>query len=177
MDKPMPDLHFRLISTAMMLRDLFLPRHPILDELEIKDGAYILDYGCGPGNYSLIAADMVGATGKIYSLDIHPLAIERVKSRPAQRNLTNLETILSGCDTGLNNDSMDIIFFYDIFHALSEPDGVLKEFHRVLKPGGFVSMSDHHMKQPDIVEGMESKGLLKLIRRGKRSYIFGKNGH
>ncbi len=174
MDEPMSNLNFRLMSLAMSIRNFLRPRKPILDELGIKEGNTILDYGCGPGSYSVIASAMVGATGKVYSLDIHPLAMKKVSSIAASKKLTNIETILSDCATGLENDSVDIVLFHDIFHALSQPEAVLGEFYRVLKPGGFVSASDHHMNEAAITAGMTGAGLFKLARKGKRSYIFGK---
>jgi len=174
MDEPMKNSHFRFMTFGYVFRDLFRPRRKILDELEIKDGAYILDFGCGPGSYSVIAAEMAGATGKVYALDIHSLAIQRIQSTVAKKKLANIETILSDCDTGLEDNSMDIVLLFDIFHHLNNPNAVLKELHRVLKPEGILSFSDHHMKEPEITAGITDNGLFKLIRKGERSYIFGK---
>jgi ubiquinone/menaquinone biosynthesis C-methylase UbiE len=56
---------------------------------------------------------------------------------------------------------------------VSYPDALLKELHRILKPEGILSFSDHHMKEPEIEAEMTGNGLFKLVRR-ERSYIFGK---
>jgi ubiquinone/menaquinone biosynthesis C-methylase UbiE len=95
MDKPMSNLEFRFMAIAMKLRDVFRPRGKILDELGIKEGYSILDYGCGPGSYSIIAARLRGPTGKVYALDIHPMTIQSVQNAAKKKKLANIETILS----------------------------------------------------------------------------------
>jgi len=75
MDKKMSDMHFRLMTFAFSLRDMFLPRKKILGEVAIERGLQVLDYGCGPGGYSIAAAKIVGETGMVYALDIQPLAV------------------------------------------------------------------------------------------------------
>jgi ubiquinone/menaquinone biosynthesis C-methylase UbiE len=115
---------------------------------------------------------LVGKSGRIYALDIHPLAIQKVRNIAIRRRLENLETIQSDCKTGLPDDSIDIVLLYDTFHDLSDPNGVLRELHRVLKPKGILSFSDHHMKENEIMSGITSEGLFKLLKKGERTYSF-----
>jgi ubiquinone/menaquinone biosynthesis C-methylase UbiE len=174
MDKPMSDSHFRLMSFGYKFRDLLVPRRSILEEADIKPGFHILDYGCGPGSYSLAAAELVGKSGKVYALDIHPLAIQMVRDKASKRGLINVETIHSDSDTGLPAESLDLVLLYDTFHGLSRPNEVLEELHRVLKPGGVLSFNDHHMEEDEIINGVTEKGLFKLSVKGKRVYNFAK---
>jgi len=172
-DKPMSNSHFRFMSFGFKLRDFRLSRENILTEADIKPGFHILDYGCGPGSYTIQAAQLAGNFGKVYALDIHPLAVKKVQSVAAKRNLTNIEAILSDCATGLPDKSIDFVLLYDTFHNLSEPDEVLAELHRVLKPDGILSFNDHHMKEEDeIISGITGKGLFKLSRKDERVYNF-----
>ena len=100
MEKAMPDLAFRGMSLIFGLRDLLSPRRKVLQEVDIQPGDTVLDYGCGPGAYVPDLAERVGATGVVYALDLHPLAIESVRDRVQKRGLENVETILSNCQTG-----------------------------------------------------------------------------
>ena len=77
MDKPKSNLDFKLMSMTYKLRDFSLPRMNILKEVGIKPGFHVLDYGCGPGCYIIPLAELVGKSGKIYALDIHPLTIQK----------------------------------------------------------------------------------------------------
>ena len=172
MDKPMSNFHFKFMSFGYKFRDFFLPRTNILKEVGIKPGFHVLDYGCGPGSYINPLAELVGESGKIYAQDIHPLAIQRVQNIASRKQLSNVKTICSDCKTGLPDSSVDVVLLYDAFHNLSEPKGVLEELHRVLKPNGILSFSDHHMKEDKIVTKVTNEGLFRLSRNGKRTYSF-----
>jgi len=172
MDKPMSSFHFKIMSFMYKFRDFFLPPRNILKEAEIKPGFHVLDYGCGPGSYSIVAAELVGTTGKVYALDINPLAVQQVKNIASEKRLTNIEIIRSDCATGLENNSVDIVLLYDTFHMLREPNGVLEELQRVLKPNGILSFSDNHMKENEIISKITNRRLFRLLRKGKRTYSF-----
>jgi len=176
MDKLMSNSHFRFMSLGYKFRDLFLPRKNILLEVGIKPGFTVLDYGCGPGGYIIAASELVGKSGKIYALDIHPLATQKVQSIASKKQLTNVETICSDCKTGLPDKSLDVALLYDTLHGLSKPNEVLAELHRILKPNGILSFSDHHLKEDEIVSKVTDKGLFKLSRKGERVYNFYKVG-
>ncbi len=172
MDKPEPNLHFRLMSLCYRFRDFFLPRMNILQEAGIEPGFHVLDYGCGPGSYVVALAELVGESGEIYALDIHPLAIQMVQGIASREQLTNVETICSDCKTGLPDNTVDVALLYDILHDLGDPNGVLQELHRVLKPDGILSFTDHHLKENKIVSRLTNGGLFRLLKKGKRTYNF-----
>ena len=167
-------LDFKLMSLAFKARDLVRSRLNVLTEAEIKPGARVLDYGCGPGSYIIPLAKLVGPTGRIYALDIHPLAIRSVEKLIAKKGLTNVATIHSDRATGLPDESVDVVLLYDVFHDLKHPDGVLKEVRRVLKADGIVSLSDHHMTDIEIVATLTGGGLFKLGAKGKLTHTFAK---
>ena len=173
MDRPMPNLMFNGMSLIFKLRDLMLSRKRVLEEAGIDPGHRVLDYGCGPGTYVPDTAEMVGESGRVYALDIHPLAVQRVQGLAKRKQLTNVKTILSDCDTGLPDGSVDVVLLYDIFHMLSEPQAVLTELHRVLKPGGMLSFIDPHMGKDDIIAGVTDDGsLFRLSKKGEHTYSF-----
>ena len=174
MDKPMTDFGFKAMSFSFKFRDFYQPRKKVLAEVKLETGFNILDYGCGPGSYTVAAAKVVGETGMVYALDIHPLAVKQVQKTAARKRLTNIETILSDCATGLPDESIDIVLLYDTFHKLSEPDKVLAELHRVLKPNCILSFSDHHLKGDEIIPQVTGKGLFQLSRKGEKVYNFAK---
>lgn len=175
-DNPMSNFYFRFMSLGYIFRDLGHPPKDKVKEAGIKPGFCILDYGCGPGSYTIAAAELVGESGKVYALDIHPLAIQSVHNRVLKKGLTNVETIHSDCKTGLTDCTVDVILLYDIFHTLSDPDGVLQELHRVLKENALLSFSDHRMEEDEILSAITKKGLFRLSKKGERTYTFLKGG-
>jgi ubiquinone/menaquinone biosynthesis C-methylase UbiE len=172
MDKRMSNSGFKTMAFTFKVRDLFKPRRNVVKEVGIKPGFHVLDYGCGSGSYITAVAKLVGKSGKIYALDIHPLAIQMVQRIASKNQLANVETILSNCKTGLPDESVDVVLLYDTFHDLSNPDEVLEELHRILKSNGILSFSDHHMKEDEIVSRVTDKGSFRLSRKGERTYSF-----
>jgi ubiquinone/menaquinone biosynthesis C-methylase UbiE len=174
MDTPMPNFMFNMMSLGLGLRDLFSPRKEVLREAGIESGFQVLDYGCGPGGYITAAAELVGDSGTVYALDIHPLAVQRVEKIAATRGLANVKTICSECQTGLVGDSMDVVLLYDVFHMLSEKEAILEELFRVLKPNGILSFSDHHMRKVEILASVTKGQLFRLSQQGNSTYAFSK---
>ncbi|MHA1751653.1 MAG: SAM-dependent methyltransferase, partial [Candidatus Helarchaeota archaeon] len=64
----MSELGFKMMAFFFRIRDLFSPPIKKIKLLNIKKGSIILDYGCGPGSFSIAAAQLVGNTGKVYAL-------------------------------------------------------------------------------------------------------------
>ena len=176
MKRPLSTWDFRFMALLFKLRDLFISPGDRLIDTGLGPGIHVLDYGCGSGSFSIAAAVLVGPEGVVYAVDIHPLAMRMVQRASSRRGLTNIRTIQTERDTGLESQSVDAALLYDTFHGLTDPDGVLVEIHRVLKPNGILSFSDHHMGEGQIVTGVTGKGLFRLHRRGRRSYIFLKRG-
>jgi ubiquinone/menaquinone biosynthesis C-methylase UbiE len=171
-DKHMSNTGFKAMALTFKIRDFLRPRRDVVKEVGIREGFHVLDYGCGPGSYVKAVAELVGKSGKMYALDINPLAIQTVKKMAEKNRLTNVETILSSYKTGLPDDSIDVVLLYDTFHDLTDPNGVLEELHRVLKPHGVLSFSDHHMEKNDIVSEVTNKGLFRLLKKGVETHSF-----
>ena len=92
----MSNLWFKLMALEFRIRDYRKPRKDIVEEVGIQSGFKALDYGCGPGGYIVPAAELVDENGKVYALDVLPVAIDMVKKLVAKNNLKNVETILFG---------------------------------------------------------------------------------
>lgn len=170
----MSSIGFKLMRLMFKVRDLLGPRLDVLKEAEIQHGFSVLDFGCGPGGYIMPLAELVGPSGKIYALDIHPLAIRDVKKIAARNEIQNIETIESDCSTGLPDNSLDVVLLYDVFHDLTRPDDVLRELHRILKAEGTLSFSDHHMKEEEVLNRVTGAGIFRFFSKGKKTYSFEK---
>jgi ubiquinone/menaquinone biosynthesis C-methylase UbiE len=141
-----------------------------LREVNLKQGFHVLDFGCGPGRYVLAVSKAIGTTGKLYTLDTAPPALEMVRQVVDKNKLRNVKTIESNCDTGLPNEKLDVVLLYDAFHGFDNQKAVLSELNRVLKPAGVLSFSDIHLEEKDIISSVTRCNLFKLKSKNQLTY-------
>ncbi len=174
-NKPMNNISFKMMSAFFAVRDKFSDPMKKIKKAKINLGDHVLDYGAGPGAYSIAAAKVVGELGKIYSVDIQPLSSEVIRKKASKIGLRNIKTITSNCDTGLENNSIDVVLCLDMFHMIKNQDELLKEFYRVLKDKSILSFDCHHMKEDIILSKITDSGLFKLVEKIDDTYNFIKN--
>lgn len=172
MDTAISPFKFQRMSWMLTLRDLLVPPEEIMDEVDIQPGFKVLDYGCGTGSFTFEAAKRAGPEGRVYALDIHPLALEKVQKGALRKGLVNIETVLTSCITQIVPGSIDVVLFYYVLHWLTDPDCVLRELHRVLKPDGLLSFRDPYMKEEEILTTVTGKGWFRLSGKGEKTYRF-----
>ena len=165
MEKSESAIGYKLMILTFKIRDVFSPRNNVLSEVGIKPGSSVLDYGAGPGSYIIPLSSLVGTAGKIFAIDMHPLAIKSVENIASKKRLENVKTIQSNCNTGLSDQSIDVVLLYDTYHDLNQPDKVLLEIHRILKPEGILSFSDHHMREKEIKSKITNNYLFRFLKQ------------
>jgi ubiquinone/menaquinone biosynthesis C-methylase UbiE len=107
----------------------------------LSPGQRVLEVGCGPGFFTVPAAEMVGQSGSITSLDVSPTAVAHVQQKVAAAGATNVEVVLANAtDTGLPAEQFDLIFVFGLGHVVGDPADMWAELHRLLKPGGTLSI-------------------------------------
>lgn len=167
MKEGMPNIAFKMMThIGIPIRNLFNSPQKIMNEVEIKQGDKVLEYGCGPGTFTCLLAEKAGETGKIYALDCQPLASKYIEKKARKKNLKNIETIISDCKTTLDDNSIDKIVFIDVYHLLNNKKEVLAEMQRVLKSEGKMFFSDHHLKDK-VIENELTKANFKLKNKGE----------
>lgn len=159
MKKRKSNFSYRLLAFSMKLRARSRKPKETLHHLGIKEGQKILDYGAGPGVYSIPASLLVGPSGKVYSADIHPMAIKIVDKHAQKQGLTNIDTLLVNINTGLNDRSIDSILLFDVLHHITERSRLIKEFHRILRIAGKLFILPDHLSSENIKQFMKSDGL------------------
>jgi ubiquinone/menaquinone biosynthesis C-methylase UbiE len=173
-DRPMPGIFFQGMAAMFRVRDWLRPRGMLLDEIPLEAGDTVLDYGCGPGSYIPELAARVGKNGVVIAIDIHPLAIQRVETLAKRQGLHNVKPYLSNGVhlPDLDDASTDVALLFDVFHMLGDQEGVLREMHRILRPGGILAVNDHHMDPDDLLARVTRGGNFKLAKRGMHSFTF-----
>ena len=173
-DRPMPGIFFQGMTAIFKVRDWLRPRGVLLDEIPLKAGNTVLDYGCGPGSYIPELAARVGTKGVVIAVDIHPLAIQGVEALARRQGLHNVKPYLSdGVHLpDLEDASVDTALLFDVFHMLGDQAGVLREMHRILRPDGILAVNDPHMDQDGLAAQVTRDGNFRLAKRGTHSFTF-----
>jgi ubiquinone/menaquinone biosynthesis C-methylase UbiE len=115
----------------------------IFELLPISNDSQVLDAGCGLGAHSRALAKRMGPEGSVIGIDKSGVMINSAKSYPIEKGSAAL-TFETGdlCKLPFPDESFDAIITDRVFIHVSEPEKGLSEFHRVLKPGGHVVMSE-----------------------------------
>ncbi|MBN1232557.1 MAG: class I SAM-dependent methyltransferase [Candidatus Coatesbacteria bacterium] len=163
---------FKKMEFFFKIRDILFPRKRILNEVGISEGMQIIEFGCGPGSYTIPLSRLVGEQGKIYAVDRNPIALETTSEKLTKNKINNVTLIKTECRIDLADSCIDIVLLYDVFHLLEKPAEVLSEFHRLLKPEGILSVNDHHMKNEEITQKITESGFFDFVRLEKYSHRF-----
>lgn len=118
----------------------FIDPKKIIEQLDIKSGSAVADFGCGPGYFTVPFAKAVGETGKVYALDVLPQALETVAGKMKNFAVSNIITLRANVEKNngskLESDSMDWVVLKDVLFQNKRKDDVIAEARRVLKQGG-----------------------------------------
>ena len=140
-----PSIPFRIMSFILSMRDVFVSVGKRIDVFGINNGSVVIDFGCGPGSYIERASQLVGGNGRVYAVDVHPLAIKSIKKKISKASLDNVIPILStGYPVDIKSQSADVIYALDMFHHVKNADVFLKELCRLLKPDGTLFIESGH---------------------------------
>jgi len=163
----MPRFAFRTNEVLTEMVDVFRRPGKVLEEIGVSEGYSVVDYGSGHGNFTIPAAELVGKKGMVHAVDAHPLSIEIIEEKAERRGLKNIETIFSDIDTGLDDESVDVVLLYGVLYKTDDKNALLKEVRRILKTGGLISIANHRMNKDILIKMMRRRGFrLRNLKRG-----------
>jgi len=109
----------------------------------IDEGATVLDLGCGAGTDLLIAAQMVGPSGKVIGVDMTASMLARANASAAEMGLANVELHESLIESlPVPDASVDVVISNGVIDLVPDKDAVFDEIDRVLRPGGRLQVAD-----------------------------------
>jgi ubiquinone/menaquinone biosynthesis C-methylase UbiE len=110
-----------------------------LDLASLAPGEHVLDLACGTGLVTLAAADTVGAKGTVVGTDLSGQMVEVARQRADTRRLQNVTFARMDAETlDLPDATFDAVLCSLGLMYLPDPARAVREWLRVLKPGGRV---------------------------------------
>jgi SAM-dependent methyltransferase len=104
----------------------------------------VLEVGCGTG---LFTEELAHTDNTIVAIDISEALIMKAKERVSSANINFI--VGNACETEFASGSLDFVVGSSSLHHL-EVDCALKEFIRVLKPGGGMMFTEPNMMNPQV---------------------------
>jgi ubiquinone/menaquinone biosynthesis C-methylase UbiE len=115
----------------------------ILRDIGLKENMVFMDIGCGPGFFTLLAAQTVGEKGVVYAVDADAKAIEKLKAQSQEKGLTNIRAKAAPAEeTVFCTACADIVFFSMALHDFHDPLKVLENARKMVKPTGILANVD-----------------------------------
>jgi SAM-dependent methyltransferase len=109
---------------------------PFIDPVAMFKGKRVLDIGSGAGGKTLYYASL--GVEKIWGIDIVPHYQAEATALAAAKGMSEIAEFLTGDVTKLPfpDHFFDVIIANDVMEHVDDPEGTLREVHRVLRPGG-----------------------------------------
>ena len=120
-----------------------------------------LEIGAGTGYFSLNLMQ-AGIVGEATCMDISPGMLEALRANAAQLGL-EVTTVAADAEAlPLPDGGFDLVFGHAVLHHIPDLARAFDEFHRVLRPGGWLAFAGEPSRYGDRLAGVPKRGAIAL---------------
>ncbi len=109
----------------------------------LKEGMLAVDFGCGPGFFTLEMARRVGSSGRVIAVDLQEGMLEKLAKKVKASGLAD-RIDLHLCEKksiGIKSEADFILAFY-VVHEVPDQDRLFRQLAAILKPGGHLLLAE-----------------------------------
>jgi len=126
------------------LRFFPLVAERLVELAQIREGQSVLDAGTGTGVAAFAAARKIGWLGKVIGVDIGDQILEQALQKPDAGIVTPISFLLGDMERlKFPDESFDVVLSASSLFFLPDMNSGLKEWKRVLTPGGCIAVSGY----------------------------------
>jgi ubiquinone/menaquinone biosynthesis C-methylase UbiE len=129
----------RLIKQAAFLRP---STERIFRKAGIAEGMHVLDLGCGAGDVSFLAAELVGPAGSVVGIDVDPLVLALARDRAKASGLTTVTFDEGDVDSFTTTHRFDAVVGRFVLIYQANPVASLRHVSSLVKNGGLIVMQE-----------------------------------
>jgi ubiquinone/menaquinone biosynthesis C-methylase UbiE len=123
----------------------------LMSELDLKPGMVVADIGAGTGYHAGRMAQLVGAKGKAYAVDIQPEMLALLDKSMKRQGIFNVQPVLGKeADPNLPANTFDLIIMVDVYHELEFPAQMMTKMVEALKPNGRLVFVEFKAEDPRV---------------------------
>ena len=102
----------------------------------IKNNMTVLDFGCGPGFFTIEIAKILGQSGKVIAIDIQDGMLEKIRKKIKGTSLEQNIELHKYYDRIDITEKIDFIIAFYVIHEVQNKDKLFEELKSILKPNG-----------------------------------------
>ena len=111
--------------------------------LQLRPGMVVADVGAGSGWMTVMLGARVGPRGHVFSTEIDPRNLGKIRGAVAAAQLHNVTVVQStASDTGLPANCCEVILLRRVYHHLTDPADIDRSLFHALRPGGRLAVLD-----------------------------------
>ncbi len=109
----------------------------------LRRGEVVLDLGCGAGFDALVAAQLVGPTGRVVGIDLSPEMLAVAEVGRAEAGFAQVEFCAGAVEAlPFPEASFGLVLSNGVLNLIPDKPAALREIVRVLRPGGRLQACD-----------------------------------
>jgi SAM-dependent methyltransferase len=144
----------RLIKQALFLRP---STERVFRKAGIAEGMHVLDLGCGAGDVSFLAAELVGPTGSVFGIDVDPGVLAVARERAAASGWTRVRFEEGAIDSFTSTQPFDAVVGRFVLMYQADPVATLRRVSNLVRTGGLIVV-----QEPDFRVGITTSPTVDL---------------
>ena len=142
----------------------------LFEQAGITSGMKVLDVGSGAGDVTLLLAELIGKSGSVVGVELHPPLLEVARARVRAAGLTNIAFLAGDIrEVALERD-FDAVVGRNVLMYVADPSAVLRVGVEHLRPGGIVAFQEVEWSISEQIAKLEA--LPSLVRQAA-AWVYG----